>query len=35
MDSEYEHVNVHEFDVVRSTQFVDDHTRGVRALHKL
>ena len=29
MDSQYESVNVPDFDVVRSTQFVDDFTRGV------
>ena len=32
MDSQYENVNVADFDVVRSTQFVDDYPRGVRAL---
>ena len=30
MDSQYEGVNVADFDVVRSTQFVDDYPRGVR-----
>lgn len=32
MDSEYEHVNVADYDVVRSTQFGDDYTRGVSIL---
>jgi hypothetical protein len=32
MDSQYENVNVADFDVVRSTQFVDDYSRGVRVL---
>ena len=32
MDSQYESVNVADFDVVRSTQFVDDYPRGVRVL---
>jgi hypothetical protein len=30
MDSQYESVAVGEFDVVRSTQFADDFSRGVR-----
>ena len=29
MADQYEHVNLGDFDVVRSTQFVDDMTRGV------
>lgn len=32
MDSEYEHHHHPDFDVVRSTQFCDDYTRGVRFL---
>lgn len=35
MDSQYESVNVADFDVVRSTQFVDDFTRGVRVMCSL
>ena len=30
MDDQYENVNVADFDVVQSTQFVDDLSRGVR-----
>ena len=32
MDSQYDSVNVGDFDVVRSTQFVDDFPRGVSVL---
>lgn len=31
MDSQYESVNVADLDIVRSTQFVEDFPRGVRA----
>ena len=34
MDSQYESVNVADFDVIRSTQFVDDFPCGVRVLFR-
>lgn len=35
MGSQYENVHVADYDVVRSTQFIDDMTHGVCVLHML